>query len=216
MPGGDAPEKKPVRQTSPATKRARQLRRDETEAEYRLWYELSGRRLNGRKFVRQSPVGPYIVDFACRDARLAIEIDGSQHAGSRGDLKRTKWLNAHGWSVLRFWNTEVLHERRAVCETILAVLDERVADRSEGAGMLDGLRFAPARPSPGGFAATLSPERRGRAPGSVASDCQASSFTSVNHVLDGGALEPQAASSPRRGSDGPEGRMRGAAPPWRP
>jgi very-short-patch-repair endonuclease len=134
----------PAKRRNGATERARKLRADETEAEYRLWGELRGRYLNGYKFARQIPIGPYVVDFTCRRQRLVIEVDGSQHAGSSVDPIRTAWLNDHGYSVLRFWNDEVLRERRSVLETILAVLCGRISSPSPG------LRFAPATLSPSG------------------------------------------------------------------
>ncbi|MBN9077047.1 MAG: endonuclease domain-containing protein [Rhizobiales bacterium] len=115
----------PAKRKDGATERARRLRTDETEAEYRLWGELRGRYLNGYKFVRQIPLGPYVVDFVCRRKRLVIEVDGSQHAESAGDFTRTAWLNDQGYSVLRFWNDEVLRERRAVLETFLGSMPAR-------------------------------------------------------------------------------------------
>ena len=132
-----------------ATARARRLRRDETDAERRLWYRLSGRELGGYKFVRQVPLGPYVVDFLCRSERLVVELDGEQHAGSRHDQARTAWLNKHGYAVLRFWNYEALREREAVLDAILAVLEGKISSPSPG------LRFAPA---------DLSPEGRGTVP----------------------------------------------------
>src|SRR4051812_19555586 len=101
-----------------ATGRARRLRRDETDAEYRLWYWLRGREIGGFKFVRQVPLGPYVVDFLCRSERLVIELDGEQHAESADDARRTAWLNGEGYSVLRFWNHEALREREAVLDCI--------------------------------------------------------------------------------------------------
>ena len=125
-----------------ATKRARFFRREETDAEYRLWRRLSGRELGGYKFVRQAPLGSYVVDFLCRSKRLVVEIDGEQHAGREKDIVRTAFLNQNGYSVLRFWNFEVLREREAVLDAILAVLEGQLV------GPSDGLRYAP-RPSPG-------------------------------------------------------------------
>ncbi len=113
------------------TGQARSLRRNETEEEYRLWSDLRARRLNGYKFTRQVPLGPFIVDFLCRDARLIVEIDGFQHAESLSDQRRTEWLNANGYSVLRFWNQEIARERRSVLETILAALEGRLQLSSE-------------------------------------------------------------------------------------
>lgn len=120
------------------TAMARDLRRTETEAEYRLWFDLRNRLLNGYKFTRQVPLGPYIADFLCRSRKLVVELDGSQHAGLESDLIRTAWMNRNGYSVLRFWNEEILRERRAVLETILAALDGRLVERC------DGTRFYPA------------------------------------------------------------------------
>jgi very-short-patch-repair endonuclease len=111
---------------SGTTGRARKLRRNETDAECQLWTDLRNRRLNGHKFSRQIPLGPYIADFVCREKNLIIELDGSQHVGNQHDLIRTKWLNANGYTVLRFWNTAVLQERHSVLETIVAALDGRL------------------------------------------------------------------------------------------
>jgi len=122
--------------------RARSLRRDETDAEHKLWSLLRGRGLGGYKFVRQFAVGPYFADFACRQAALIIELDGSQHADSASDAVRTKYLNEQGYSVLRFWNDDV-RDLNGVADAILAAI---------GLHPSPGERFAPA---------TLSPEGRG-------------------------------------------------------
>ena len=103
--------------------RARSLRRDVTDVERWLWHRLRGRRLGGHKFVRQIPVGPFFADFACRDARLIVELDGSQHAGSASDERRDRYLMEQGFRVLRFWNGEVAGNLDAVCETIVAALE---------------------------------------------------------------------------------------------
>ena len=108
------------------TSQARQLRQNETEEEYHLWSDLRARRLNSYKFARQVPLGPYIVDFLCREHNLVVEADGSQHADNAYDHARTDWLNAHGYSVLRFWNNEISRQRRSVLETILAALNGRL------------------------------------------------------------------------------------------
>ncbi len=102
-----------------------------------MWSDLRNRRLNGYKFSRQIPLGPYIVDFVCREQSLIVELDGSQHAESTHDERRTEWLNQQGYSVLRFWNAEILQERRAVLETILAVLQGQIVERC------DAIRFSP-------------------------------------------------------------------------
>ncbi|UXN61697.1 endonuclease domain-containing protein [Phyllobacterium zundukense] len=121
----NTPEQPITRRKTGATQKARALRKNETDAEYRLWYDLRNRLLNGYKFSRQIPLGPYVVDFVCRTERLIVELDGSQHAESTHDDVRTRWLNKEGYSLLRFWNDEVVKERRAVLDTILAVLEGR-------------------------------------------------------------------------------------------
>jgi very-short-patch-repair endonuclease len=100
------------------TQRARQLRANSTKAELRLWRQLRSRSLCGHKFVRQEPIGPYIVDFVCREQRLVIEVDGGQHATDRRDVIRDRWLAAHRYRVLRFWNHDVLGNIEGVLETI--------------------------------------------------------------------------------------------------
>ena len=97
-------------------------------AEALLWNELKGRKLGGFKFVRQFPVGPYFADFTCREQRLVVEVDGSQHADSQADRMRDEFMRSHGFSVIRFWNTDVLKDVRSVCETILAALDGRLSE----------------------------------------------------------------------------------------
>jgi very-short-patch-repair endonuclease len=104
------------------TSRSRRLRRDATEAETALWFRLRARRLNGHKFVRQEPIGPYTVDLICRAHRLIIEIDGGQHADSTRDVMRDKWLVDHNYRILRFWNNDVLGNMTGVLETIAAAL----------------------------------------------------------------------------------------------
>jgi very-short-patch-repair endonuclease len=133
----------PTKRRPGATARARSLRQQDIEPEYRLWGELRNRRLNGHKFARQIPIGPYIVDFVCREQALVLELDGGQHSESAGDEVRTAYLFANGYSVLRFWNHEVLRERRAVLDTILAALEGHLTPSSD-------LRFAQATFSPRG------------------------------------------------------------------
>src|SRR5690242_13265404 len=91
-----------------STTRARRLRRDATDAERRLWYRLRARQIDGAKFVRQEPIGPYVADFVCREQRLVVELDGGQHATDKRDAMRDDWLRQHGYRVLRFWNNDVL------------------------------------------------------------------------------------------------------------
>jgi very-short-patch-repair endonuclease len=89
---------------------------------------LKRRQLGGYKFTRQLPIGPYFADFACREKWLIIEIDGSQHLQSEYDRRRDEFMRSQGYSILRFWNVDVLKERTAVCETILAALEGQLAE----------------------------------------------------------------------------------------
>src|SRR5271167_3227267 len=100
--------------------RARAMRGSPTDAERSLWRLLRDRRLNGLKFRRQVPVGPYIVDFLCVGARLIVEADGSQHAENGRDKARDAYLARERWKVLRFWNYDVMRNRESVLDTILA------------------------------------------------------------------------------------------------
>jgi very-short-patch-repair endonuclease len=109
------------------TGRPRRLRQAATKAESALWYRLRSRQLNGFKFVRQEPIGPYTVDLICRERRLIIEVDGGQHADSSHDALRDKWLVAHNYRVLRFWNNDVLGNMAGVLETIAIALAEAPA-----------------------------------------------------------------------------------------
>jgi len=93
-----------------------------TDAERRLWATLRGRRLQGYKFRRQHPLGPFVLDFVCIEHRLVIEADGGQHADNKADQRRTAWLENHGWRVIRFWNNEILSNTDGVAETILRAL----------------------------------------------------------------------------------------------
>jgi very-short-patch-repair endonuclease len=110
----------------PTTARAQNLRASSTDAEQKLWLRLRDRRLNGAKFVRQTPIGPYFADFACRAAKLIVELAGSQHADSAYDETRDAYLLSQGYSVLRFWNDDPLRATVDVCETILAALEGKL------------------------------------------------------------------------------------------
>jgi len=104
-----------------------------TDAEHRLWYGLRARRLCGYRFRRQEPIGGYIVDFACLEVRLVVEVDGGQHLEQRRyDLERTSCLEALVFRVIRFWNDRVLVETEAVLDEILRVLQEQLAQRGRG------------------------------------------------------------------------------------
>jgi len=85
---------------------ARKLRLTPTDAEIRVWSRLRRKQLEGFRFRRQHPLGPYVVDFLCAEAKLVVEVDGGQHADDR--QARTFWLEARGYRVIRFWNNDVL------------------------------------------------------------------------------------------------------------
>lgn len=104
---------------------ARNLRREMTDAEVRLWQELRDRRLDGLKFRRQVPVGVYVADFLCAEAGLIVELDGSQHADCARDKVRDAELARRGFRVLRFWNDDVLRSMDSVCDTIIAYARDR-------------------------------------------------------------------------------------------
>ncbi len=111
---------------------ARGLRRRQTDAERRLWARLRDRRLLGVRFARQVPIGPYIVDFCCREQRLIVELDGGQHATRADyDAGRTAFLEGLGYRVLRFWDNEALRNTDGVLQRIAQALN-----------------FAQTRPSP--------------------------------------------------------------------
>jgi len=90
-----------------------------TDAEAALWYLLRDRRFVGFKFVRQAPLGRYVVDFLCRKRKLVIELDGSQHVESARDQIRDAYMNAQGYRILRFWNSDVFTNREGVLTVIL-------------------------------------------------------------------------------------------------
>ena len=98
----------------------RSLRSRQTDAERKLWFAVRDRRLSGFKFVRQEAIGPFIVDFVCRDKRLVVEVDGGQHADSAEDAARDAFLE--GYRVMRFWNNDVLSNRDGVLTVILEAL----------------------------------------------------------------------------------------------
>nr|WP_328824611.1 DUF559 domain-containing protein [Mesorhizobium neociceri] len=116
------------RRKTGTTHRARTLRQSGNKAEALLWLELKARKLGGHQFTRQFSIGPFFADFACREKWLVVEVDGHQHADSSLDRRRDDFMRAQGYSVLRVWNHDVLKHRTSVCETILAVLDGRLAE----------------------------------------------------------------------------------------
>ena len=108
---------------------ARSLRKNPTDAERRLWNELRARRLNGFKFRRQRPFGPYVCDFVCLEASLIIELDGSQHVEqSRYDAHRDAFMRSYGFRILRFWNADVLSKT----DNVLATTFEAIHRKENG------------------------------------------------------------------------------------
>ena len=115
-------------QNSKSLERARALRKGDTEAERRLWEAIRNRRLGEFKFVRQLAIGPYIADFACRDCKLIVEVDGATHgteAEVSYDERRSAFLNEQGYRLLRFWNDDVYKGLPDVCDAILLALAEK-------------------------------------------------------------------------------------------
>ncbi|TFF21846.1 endonuclease domain-containing protein [Jiella endophytica] len=109
-------------------KNARRMRRAMTEAELKFWNAVRAHRLMGLGFRRQLPVAGFIVDFACPEYHLIVEIDGSQHGDDLDvvrDALRTEWLEQAGWTVVRFWNDEVLRDIDGACAHVLAVIEEK-------------------------------------------------------------------------------------------
>ena len=116
---------------------ARKMRKVMTDAELKPWNELRAHRLMGLAFRRQMPIAGYIVDFACPAEKLVVEVDGTQHADramAGTDLVRTRRLETLGWTILRFWNDDVLHDIDAVCAHIVASAALTAADAARRAG----------------------------------------------------------------------------------
>jgi very-short-patch-repair endonuclease len=123
--------------------RSQEFRAAATEAEHKLWLRLRDRRLGGAKFVRQAPIGPYFADFLCRASKLVVELDGSQHADSAHDVTRDTFLLSQGYSVLRFWNDDVLRAIGEVCDTILAALEGKLEPFERFKAPMPGVGAAP-------------------------------------------------------------------------
>lgn len=104
---------------------ARTLRKNMTDAERLLWSKLKAEQIAGCRFRRQVPIGHYIVDFACHQARLVIELDGGQHdLSAEKEKQRTAFLNGQGYRVLRFWNNEINENIEGACQSIMNMLSE--------------------------------------------------------------------------------------------
>ena len=112
------------------------MRKQMTDAELKLWNEVRADRLMGMAFRRQLPIAGYIVDFACPGKKLIVELDGSQHASSEvsvSDAARTAELEALGWTILRFWNDDVIRDIDNVCQHIVIAAGEARAEVPETA-----------------------------------------------------------------------------------
>jgi very-short-patch-repair endonuclease len=103
--------------------RARALRRDATEAEKKLWQHLRQPPFKQHHFRRQATIGSYFADFASHRSKIILEVDGGQHSLSTSDEARTRYLEANGYRVLRFWNNEVLENISGVLVTIDAAIN---------------------------------------------------------------------------------------------
>jgi very-short-patch-repair endonuclease len=104
---------------------ARRLRKDTTYAEAKLWRHLRQLPMLGSHFRRQVPVGPYVADFACMASKLLIEVDGGQHSETENatrDGARTRWLEAEGYRVIRFWNNEIIANIDGVMEAVYSAV----------------------------------------------------------------------------------------------
>jgi len=123
-----------------ATERARALRNNATREERKMWELLSPYR---PKFTRQLPIGPYIVDLACRQAKLVVEIDGGQHAQSARDIIRDQWLADQGWSVFRVWNSDVRENPTGAAEAIAARAAECLGGTPEPLPSREGRKRRP-------------------------------------------------------------------------
>src|SRR5688572_29402808 len=113
--------------SSKLVENARSMRRAPTRAEDILWRRLRGRRIDKLKFRRQEPIGPFIVDFVCQEAKLVIEVDGEDHLGrTESDIDRSGWLAREGYEVLRFKNEDLLFQPRMCWISILRAAYRRV------------------------------------------------------------------------------------------
>ena len=110
---------------------ARRLRRSQTPAEARLWSGLRGRRLQNYKFARQCPIGPFTADFLCRGARLIVEVDGATHSQDQEiayDRRRTVYLKAQGFRIVRVMNDDVYRRFDDVMDMILLALEGKLPE----------------------------------------------------------------------------------------
>ena len=116
----------PRRATPKFYERARQLRKEPTPAERKLWAYLRGNKLNGINFRRQHAIGNFVPDFVSIKKKLVIELDGSQHLEQEEyDIERTRSLESLGYKVIRFWNNDVLNNINGVIQVIEHALNEK-------------------------------------------------------------------------------------------
>lgn len=149
--GGDASVSE--RRGRGALARSRELRANTTEAEAKLWSALRRKKIEGLRFRRQFPLGPYFGDFVCLAARLVVEVDGGQHAEAAQiahDARRTAWLAQQHFRVLRLWNADVLTNLQGAIHTIEAVVGEQMSLQS------------PLPQAPAATRRSLAPSRKGR------------------------------------------------------
>jgi very-short-patch-repair endonuclease len=115
--------------TPTMTARARKLRGNMTEAEARLWRALRRDQLNGLNFRRQHPIGPFTLDFYCSSLRLAIELDGGQHASQKqADERRTRFLSEKRIAVVRYWNNDIFDNLPGVLADLVVVVEKRASE----------------------------------------------------------------------------------------
>ncbi len=130
-----------------ANERARDLRKTMTVPERKLWRALSDRKVSGFRFRRQHPIGLFIADFVCLERQLVVEVDGSQHTENdqiEHDTRRTEWLQAEGYRVIRFWSNDVMQSIDGVVQSILeAATNASPSCRRRASGTTRGEEDAP-------------------------------------------------------------------------
>lgn len=104
------------------------MRQSQTEAEKIIWHHLKAKRFLGFKFKRQHPIGPYFPDFVCLEHKLVIEIDGGQHSENKKDVVRTKFLEDEGYTVIRFWNNDVLGNIDGLLSSLSLTLSRKAGE----------------------------------------------------------------------------------------
>ncbi len=132
---------------------SRNLRKNQTPWENKLWYNLRAKRFKGHRFRRQFVIGGYIVDLCCFEKKLIIELDGSQHNEKENkinDLERTKILEAQGFKVLRFWNNDIDNNLDGVLEVILNLLETTPLSPAATSPLKGEMKFYPPLPGEGG------------------------------------------------------------------